>query len=490
MAQIEAEMLRELEAAIASLPLRPRSMERQRDERTSLSKRARPTSPEKRAAIEAGAKLYRPLGDLIRKLGDARHKPAIPLLARLWRERIHRPLRIDVGHALFAMKSDEARSALEAMIEDADHLSRFLGIRAVFERDPDRAYDYFERRFHDTNSVSVGVAKAALHIFVPTTVSFVDGKRIPRWTEARAPSWLKQDPRWLDLCAGLRNHDVFGRSARAVLRHADPDDTAAALHRARRGEPPRRVQRRTTRVGSLLDGYKSGAFEAVWREIRSLGDIDGDLRAEVLDVAEETMRRVARNADVITERLRALGWRALMGKLRTLPSADDAKQFDRIESITGGPLPPSLRAFWTIAGGIDWVWDYKCGQPPPELGVDLPIDEMDPLCVDPAGVVGYLLEEWEEQRKQPDPDLVDPFRLSLAPDYLHKANISGGAPYTIELPFFGADPLFAYERHELPFVDYLRLSFSWAGFPGLDEHGDREDVQRFVSTFGQGLEPF
>jgi hypothetical protein len=115
---------------------------------------------------------------------------------------------------------------------------------------------------------------------------------------------------------------------------------------------------------------------------------------------------------------------------------------------------------------------------------------MDPLCVDPASVVGYLLEEWEEQRRQPDPDLVEPFRLSLAPDYLHKANISGGAPYTIVLPFFGADPVFAYERHELPFVDYLRLSFRWAGFPGLDEHADREDAQSFVNRFGEGLEPF
>lgn len=243
-------------------------------------------------------------------------------------------------------------------------------------------------------------------------------------------------------------------------------------------------------VGNLLVRYKSGAFEAVWRDIRSLGDIDGDLRAEVFEVAEETMRRVARNADVITERLGALGWRALMGKLRTSPSADDARQFGRIESITGGPLPPSLRAFWTIVGGIDCVWDYKCDQPLPELGVDLLMDEMDPLCVDPASVVGYLFEEWEEQRRQPDPDLVEPFRLSLAPDYLHKANISGGAAYTIELPFFGADPIFAYERHELPFVEYLRLAFRWAGFPGLDEHGEREDVQCFIARFGQGLEPF
>ncbi len=490
MANSEAQVLQELQEAISSLPHAPKSMQHKREERASLSRRARPTSPAERAAIEAEAKSYAPLRDMIRKLGEARYEPAIPLLARIWCEHIHRPLRVDAGHALFAMKSGEARSALESMIEDDDHLSRFLGVRAVFERDPDRAYDHFEPRFRDTRSGSRAAALQALALFVPTRVSYIEGRRTLRWVEVRAPSWLKQDPRWLDLCARLRKHDVFGRTARSVLRHADPGDTAASLRRVRLTEPPTRTERRTKRAENLLDRYKSGAFEAVWRDIRSLGKIDGDLRAEVLEVAEETMRRVARNADLLAERLRAEGWKALMGELRTPPSSGNAEQFDRIESITGGPLPPSLRAFWTIVGGIDWVWDYNCGTPVPGLGVELPMDEMDPLYVDGVRNIGYLFEEWEEQRDQPDPDLVDPFRLSLAPDHLHKANISGGAPYTIELPFVGADPVFAYERHELPFVDYLRLSFRWAGFPGLDEYGDREDVQRFVSRFAKGLEPF
>src|SRR5262249_43819837 len=161
-----------------------RSLEQKR-EPVSLSKRARPTSPEKRAAIEAEAKIYGPLGVLIRRLGEARYAPAIPILARLWCERTHRLLRVDARHALFAMQSDEARRALESMIEDDDHLSRFLGIRAVFERDPVHAYDYFERWFLDARPESAGVAEAVLLVFIPTQVSFVAGKRTPRWTEAR-----------------------------------------------------------------------------------------------------------------------------------------------------------------------------------------------------------------------------------------------------------------------------------------------------------------
>jgi hypothetical protein len=244
------------------------------------------------------------------------------------------------------------------------------------------------------------------------------------------------------------------------------------------------------RRGDLLARYKSGDFVAVWREIGSHANLAGDHLAEARDVADETMKRVARNADLVAERLAVAGWRALYGDLRSRPEPADTAIIERIEVFTEAPLPLSLRAFWGVVGGIDWVWNYRLENQLPDLGVDLPIDEMDPLCIDAAKSVGDLLGEWEEQKQQPDPDSSQLFNLDLAPDYLHKANISGGAPYGIYLPCFQADPLFADERHSLTFTDYLRLCFRWAGFPGLEDHAERPDVQRFVATFGAGLEPF
>jgi hypothetical protein len=491
MAQGEAEMLRELEESVLFAPDFPKRLGYNHEQQASLSKEEALRRHEPSlAAIERASDSFGHLGGLARRLGTARYEPAIPTLARIWRECALVPVRINAGHALFAMQTDEARSVLESMIEDSDHLSSFLGVRAVFDRDPDRAFDYFEHRFRQAGAGSSAVARQALGTLAPMGFTSEGGRPVPRWTEPRAPSWLKRDPRWLNLCARLRRDAVFGDVARDVLRHADSDDMRRALNRVRQEEPPRTLDQPVKRVGNLAARYRSGQFDVVWREIRAQGNVAGDLRAEILEVAEETMRRVARNADLLAQQLSAEGWKPLFGRLRTAPSSSDAGVFDRIESVTGGPLPPSLRAFWTVVGGIDWVWNYHSGGTLPSLGVDVPMDEMDPLCVHAAGDIAYLFQEWEEQRRQPDPDLVDPFQLSLAPDYLHKANISGGAPYTIELPFFGADPLFAYERHELPFIDYLRLSFRWAGFPGLDEHGDREDVRRFVSRFGEGLEPF
>ena len=50
--------------------------------------------------------------------------------------------------------------------------------------------------------------------------------------------------------------------------------------------------------------------------------------------------------------------------------------------------------------------------------------------------------------------MIEPFSVDLAPDYLHKANISGGGPYAVLVPFFGADPVFDYERRDLSFLGY------------------------------------
>jgi hypothetical protein len=202
---------------------------------------------------------------------------------------------------------------------------------------------------------------------------------------------------------------------------------------------------------------------------------------------------VAQNADLIAGRLRAAGWLALLASyhnLRTPPKPDDRAVFARIEEISGAPVPPTLLAFWRVVGGINWVWDYKAEVAQPNLGFDLEPEEHDALCVDALGVISYLFDEWIDENERYEPDLRHPLRIDLAPDYLHKANISGGAPYSIEASFPGADPLFADERHKLPFLDYLLLAFRWAGFPGLDRHAERRDVQYFVARFGEGLLPF
>ncbi len=62
-------------------------------------------------------------------------------------------------------------------------------------------------------------------------------------------------------------------------------------------------------------------------------------------------------------------------------------------------------------------------------------------------------------------DALDPFVLPLAPDRLHKANISGGPPYGVVMPSPTVDTTFVGASSE-GFVDYLNDAFGHGGFPG------------------------
>jgi hypothetical protein len=66
----------------------------------------------------------------------------------------------------------------------------------------------------------------------------------------------------------------------------------------------------------------------------------------------------------------------------------------------------------------------------------------------------------------------------LAPDVLHKDNISGGAEYAIALPNPSADATFEEEWRGIGFVPYLRVAIlEWGGFPGLSP-GNPQDKWR------------
>jgi hypothetical protein len=149
-----------------------------------------------------------------------------------------------------------------------------------------------------------------------------------------------------------------------------------------------------------------------------------------------------------------------------------------------------LRAFWEIVGGVDFIWDYRGDEDAPDFGLPLDLAGLDPVAIVPAREVTYLFAEWADERTGVNPEIAGPFRVDLAPDYLHKANISGGPAYGIELPYLGADAPLVNEEHALPFVDYLRLCFRWGGFPRLERHAADARVYDFLRPMLVGIRPF
>lgn len=155
-----------------------------------------------------------------------------------------------------------------------------------------------------------------------------------------------------------------------------------------------------------------------------------------------------------------------------MPPGDAMRADARAVEKAAGPLPISLTAFWELVGSVDWVGMH----PSWPTGLD-------PLVVDPPEA---CLSELDDR-----PQILETYghlEVFLAPDDLHKDNVSGGAPYSVRLPDPAMDFAFNFERHNLLFVPYLRLAIlQYGGFPGLE---GRDAALPVLASLTQGLERF
>ena len=286
----------------------------------------------------------------------------------------------------------------------------------------------------------------------------------------------------------------------------------------------------------LFDRYQNGEREQVWKDLVKLGAAvrTDPHAADALAVAYETMRRVEANIRTLIERLHQLGYRFhtdqsdwqerqgqiesalamnpqvseqgsrsphvrrvfdLMQSARSVlqtqfdaakrtprdtairahvpPVAGTAKQIRKIEK-KAGILPLSLRAFYEVVGSVDLIGEHSALAP--SGGAISP----DPLVV-------YSVEDALADAEQFDAD-DDDRHVVIAPDDLHKANVSGGEPYEIAVPDERADGEFLNERHGLFFVEYLRLAFRFGGFSGYE--GYDRDVPAEIKMLAEGLGEF
>jgi hypothetical protein len=220
-------------------------------------------------------------------------------------------------------------------------------------------------------------------------------------------------------------------------------------------------------MGSLLRRYEAGAYEQVWDELVTYGAVvrEEPLLSEALAVARETMRRVRANIEVLLQRLDAAGYVFADAPVPRWegPCADALAQIHALEALVG-PIPLSIRACYEMIGTVNFMGHHPALEPRADDRWDaLP----DPLVIFPLHSV---IADCRERMEDPEWDHDVPLDLPLAPDILHKANISGGGPYGVYVPDAAADAPLQKEWHATSFVNYLRLCVRWGGFPGLERY--------------------
>lgn len=213
------------------------------------------------------------------------------------------------------------------------------------------------------------------------------------------------------------------------------------------------------------------------------------------------MCRARANVGLLVERLVTLGYRFLHDPF--VPPSDESLAALRALEAHYGVLPLSLQMWHEVVGVVDFMGvcprlsSYDEIDPRdmvimwrgqslrvsmvPDFGVLGPSlgPHPDPdasICTDPLVVwpcVEALVDEYEDdeegeesEQSADNPQVV--YNLCLAPDSLHKANVSGSDGPHLDFAGMCKDALLRGDDWEgIPFVTYLRTAFAWGGFPGL-----------------------
>jgi hypothetical protein len=423
----------------------------------------------------------------IRLLGEARYEAAIPLLASLWRTCPITPVRLAAGYGLLTIRSAEAFDVLWSRRHDWELAAATLASRSRLVADPVAAYDLAERLVDGAHAGDVNAARLVNEMLGLLTPSTFDWQGKEGWTEPDAPRWLRDDERWIALCTRLRSDETFGEAARQVLRYQPKARVKSALARESKAPPVAVALRR--RVEPWLVRYQAGEFISVWDEIANLGAIpEPEIRDEAQAVADEMMGRVAAAIAEIRERLNSLGY-----PLRPQSDVDRdiEERLNELERVAGGRVPVSFASFWRIVGGINLAPIEDAEWPS-----WMPSDQrwqtrLDPLVIDPLSEAWYSVEEWLEDRSEHLAEVVGPLELAIAPDALHKVNVSGGPPYAVRLPDQAADAPIRNLAGAPHLVPYLRVAIERGGFPGMPPDSDPSPQWRVaVARLTVGLPEF
>jgi hypothetical protein len=238
---------------------------------------------------------------------------------------------------------------------------------------------------------------------------------------------------------------------------------------------------------SFYDRYRNGETEGVYADIEKLGEeaFSPNYYSDVEKVLIETFQRVSFNLDVIYKALKDIEyvfWKDKSGNdealLKPFSNTDELLNIleQNIELV--GKLPVSMKMFYQIVGSCNFAWNY---QDDPNILWEM----ADPIQVTPITdcvsqvTDQYWLEEMEEYIQ--DNDFGFAF-LDLSADDLHKDNVSGGAPYALQLnKEKSIDSKFLNESNDTTFINYLRICFENCGFPGMS-YDDNKTYQEFFDS--------
>lgn len=221
---------------------------------------------------------------------------------------------------------------------------------------------------------------------------------------------------------------------------------------------------------SWTERYAEGRHAEVWHELRQAGDrVRGtELEEPARAVCDEMARRARHNVETLVGRLREQGYLAHLNDETEsplepwIPPTPDAPGHVAWLEERFGPVPFALTSWMRIVGDVWLVGTHPDW--PESSAADPLVLQVEGSHFPRSSFRDRTEMEHEAWREAELPD-GEPFRLPLAPDHLHKANVSGGDPYGVLLPDATAAGTWMGEQ-AMSFPAYLDHVFRSGGFPG------------------------
>jgi hypothetical protein len=195
--------------------------------------------------------------------------------------------------------------------------------------------------------------------------------------------------------------------------------------------------------------------------------IDPATRQHALSFARKVMAFARDNVELLTEHLERSGYRFANSDGGRKPPEDDIPGCVEELARRGVHVPVALQAWLMEVGCVDFTGTHPAWPRTGYSGLCDDGSQKEPWYTDPL-VISFGARSFLDCLQSGDYDHEGPCWLEIAPDDIHKANVSGGAPVAMDAASPHFDTPLIGQHGSYTLLSYLRWAFAWGGFPGFD----------------------
>lgn len=207
--------------------------------------------------------------------------------------------------------------------------------------------------------------------------------------------------------------------------------------------------------------------------------LDNETRQQALTLARKVMMFARRNIELLIDRLDHSGYRFAnsYGPFQR-PEDDISNCIDELAN-RGVFVPVALHAWLMEVGAVDFAGSHPDWSRSAYSGFFEEKSGREIWFTDPL-VVWFNPRMLEQDASEAKTRWIE-----IAPDVVHKSNVSGGAPVWMSCQVPAFDTCLVGQHGSFTLLSYLRYAFEWSGFPGFEYIPDAP--REMLVELGRGL---